>query len=70
MRRRFGGRLRTDRVLRGGSFNNEDNNVRCAYRNRNNPNNYNRNNGFRMVLSHDFPAVRKCAEATASAPRN
>ena len=42
------------RVLRGGSFNNNQRNVRCAYRNRNNPNNRNRNNGFRVVVAHDF----------------
>jgi hypothetical protein len=48
------------RVLRGGAFNNEARNVRCAYRNRNNPNNRNRNNGFRVVASHDFRAGRKC----------
>jgi formylglycine-generating enzyme required for sulfatase activity len=38
------------RVLRGGAFNNEDRNVRCAYRNRNNPNNRNNNIGFRVVV--------------------
>jgi len=48
------------RVLRGGAFNNEDRNVRCAARNRNNPNNWNRNNGFRLVASHDFRDGRKC----------
>ncbi|MBK8783146.1 MAG: SUMF1/EgtB/PvdO family nonheme iron enzyme [Anaerolineales bacterium] len=39
------------RVLRGGSFNNNDRNVRCAYRNRNNPNNRNNNIGFRVVCA-------------------
>ena len=49
------------RVVRGGSFNNNQRNVRCAYRNRNNPNNRNDNMGFRvMVASHDFHAGRKC----------
>lgn len=43
------------RVLRGGSFNNEAQNVRCAIRNRNNPENRNDNIGFR-VASHDLPA--------------
>jgi hypothetical protein len=38
-------------VLRGGSFNNNDNNVRAANRNRNNPNNRNNNIGFRVVFS-------------------
>ncbi len=42
------------RVLRGGSFNNNDRNVRCAYRNRNNPNNRNDDNGFRVVVFHNF----------------
>lgn len=37
-------------MLRGGSFDNTDNNVRCAYRNRNNPNNRNNNRGFRIVV--------------------
>jgi hypothetical protein len=42
------------RVLRGGSFNNNQNNVRCAYRNNRNPNNRNNNNGFRIVVSTLF----------------
>lgn len=41
------------RVLRGGSFNNNQNNVRCAARNRNNPHNRNNNVGFRYV-AHGF----------------
>ena len=40
------------RVLRGGAFNNQAENVRCAVRNRNNPTNRNRNIGFRVVASH------------------
>jgi len=44
------------RVLRGGSFNNNRRNARCAYRNRNNPDNLNRNNGFRVVVSMFFSA--------------
>ena len=39
----------SDRVLRGGSFNNNHRNVRCAYRNRNNPDNRNDNKGFRVA---------------------
>jgi formylglycine-generating enzyme required for sulfatase activity len=38
-------------VLRGGAFNNNDNNLRCAYRNDNDPDNRNNNIGFRVVLS-------------------
>jgi len=41
-------------VVRGGSFNNNANNVRCAVRNNNNPDNRNDNNGFRVVVSHGF----------------
>ncbi|MEW6286122.1 MAG: hypothetical protein AB1509_07830 [Chloroflexota bacterium] len=38
-------------MLRGGAFNNNERNVRCAYRNRNNPNNRNNNIGFRVVVA-------------------
>ena len=50
------GQAHRHRVLRGGAFNNNHRNVRCAYRNRNNPNNWNRNIGFRVV-------VRTCSGA-------
>ena len=49
------------RVLRGGSFNNEQRNVRCAYRNRNNPNDHNDNNGFRVCASHIVSAAGNAA---------
>jgi len=40
------------RVLRGGSWrNNNDNNLRVDYRNRNNPDNRNNNRGFRVSRS-------------------
>jgi hypothetical protein len=42
------------RVLRGGAFNNNQNNARCAYRNNNHPDNQWNNNGFRLVVSHSF----------------
>jgi hypothetical protein len=38
------------RVLRGGSFINNNRNARCAYRNNND--NLNNNRGFRVVASH------------------
>ncbi len=41
------------RVLRGGAFNNNQHNARCAYRNNNHPDNRNDNIGFRVVVSHD-----------------
>lgn len=37
-------------MLRGGAFNNNQNNVRCAYRNNNHPNNHNNTVGFRVVV--------------------
>jgi len=48
------------RVLRGGSYNNNARNVRCAVRNRNNPDNRNNNIGFRVVVATFFslPEVR------------
>ena len=46
------------RVLRGGSFNNETSNVRCAVRNRNNPDNLNDNNGFRVGWASHCAAPR------------
>jgi formylglycine-generating enzyme required for sulfatase activity len=50
------------RVLRGGAFNHHHRNVRCAYRNRNNPNNSNRNIGFWVV-------VRTCSDASIARRR-
>jgi formylglycine-generating enzyme required for sulfatase activity len=44
----------SNRVLWGGAFNNNERNVRCAYRNRNNPDNRNRNSGFRVVVAPNF----------------
>jgi len=58
------------RVLRGGAFNNNERNVRCAYRNRNNSNNRNDNNGFRVWASHIFIVCRKCGAAPAVPPRH
>jgi hypothetical protein len=45
------------RVLRGGSWNNNRNNARCAYRNRNNPDNWNNNVGMRLVVAHVLLAL-------------
>lgn len=39
----------TNRVLRGGSWNNDANNLAASYRNNNAPTNRNNNNGFRVV---------------------
>ena len=40
----------SNRVIRGGSWNNNPENCRVANRNRNNPDNRNNNNGFRLVF--------------------
>ena len=39
----------TNRLLRGGNWNNNSNNCRGSQRNNNNPNNANNNIGFRAV---------------------
>jgi formylglycine-generating enzyme required for sulfatase activity len=41
----------SDRVVRGGAWNNNADNCRMANRNNNRPNNANNNNGFRIVLA-------------------
>ncbi len=42
----------TNRVLRGGSWNNPAENVRAAYRNDDHPSNRNPNYGFRLSRAH------------------
>jgi len=58
-------------VLRGGSWINNDNNLRAANRNNNNPNNFNNNIGFRVVygFTHillNFPGARATDTAAAN----
>ncbi|MBK8656372.1 MAG: SUMF1/EgtB/PvdO family nonheme iron enzyme [Haliscomenobacter sp.] len=43
------------RVVRGGSWNNNTRNCRAANRNRNNPDNRNNNNGFRLAREYARP---------------
>jgi len=45
----------TNRVLRGGSWNNDTNNVRSSNRNDNTPGNTNNNIGFRVASTPDRP---------------
>jgi hypothetical protein len=41
-------------TLRGGSWNNNQRNARVAVRNHNQPDNFNNNNGFRVVVAPNF----------------
>ncbi|NWG34692.1 MAG: SUMF1/EgtB/PvdO family nonheme iron enzyme [Chloroflexi bacterium] len=59
-----------NRVVRGGSFINNRRNARCAYRNRNDPNNLNRNQGFRVVVSHIFFRIALLQDVIASRRRS
>ncbi|MCH9699241.1 MAG: SUMF1/EgtB/PvdO family nonheme iron enzyme [Gammaproteobacteria bacterium] len=44
----------TDRVLRGGSWNDNARHVRCANRNANHPGNANDNTGFRCARAQEL----------------
>jgi formylglycine-generating enzyme required for sulfatase activity len=44
-------RASSSRGLRGGAFNNNENNLRASNRNNNNPTNENNNIGFRVASS-------------------
>jgi hypothetical protein len=55
--------------VRGGSWNNNQDNARCANRNNHHPNNRNNNIGFRLVCaSHIFPHLlrHRCGGAIAA----
>ncbi|MBI5408246.1 MAG: SUMF1/EgtB/PvdO family nonheme iron enzyme [Nitrospirae bacterium] len=52
------GQVKYNRVLRGGSWNNNPRNIRTANRNRNNPDNRNNNNGFRLLNTLNSLVVR------------
>jgi hypothetical protein len=52
--------------LRGGSWNNNQDNARCAYRNNNNPHNRNNNVGFRVAESFFLKIV--CVECEPEMP--
>lgn len=64
------GRKGDNRVIRGGSWNNNARNCRAAYRNANDPRNANDNVGFRLVRAHE-PAGWPAPDQTpiASRPR-
>jgi hypothetical protein len=50
-----GGTAGSCRVVRGGSFINNEENARAAIRNHNDPHNHNHNNGVRVAAAHFFP---------------
>lgn len=52
--------------LRGGSWNNNQNNARVDVRNNNHPNNQWNNNGFRVVVCspHNFALCQKYVQST------
>ncbi|MGD8244829.1 MAG: hypothetical protein PVI63_06520, partial [Anaerolineae bacterium] len=67
---RAAGTAEIRRVLRGGAFNNNADNARAPYRNRNNPHNRNMNNGVRVAAAHSSQRLhRKCRPAMARLPR-
>ena len=55
--------------MRGGSWNNTEINARCAYRNRNQPENRNDNQGFRLVLraAHVLPPHESATQVLPTA---
>ena len=68
-------RAEGSRVLRGGSWNNNQDNARCAYRNNNHPQNRNNNIGFRCAKTSPASAGwfggsgRKAADSRMAAAR-
>jgi hypothetical protein len=58
----------SNRVLRGGNWNNNANNCRVANRNNNNPDNTNNNNGFRSVRSSEDSPQREHDSDPAAIP--
>ncbi len=48
----------TNRVLRGGGWNNNARNIRCANRNNNDPSKRNNNVGFRLCQHNFLPGVK------------
>jgi hypothetical protein len=61
-----------ERVVRGGSWDNDPTNCRRAYRNRNIAPNFNNNLGFRVVLPHvrGLWPVERVVPATAAEVQN
>ena len=58
----------TNRLLRGGNWNNNSNNCRGSQRNNNNPNNANNNIGFRAVSTPRLELRQEIAAGKAKSP--
>jgi len=54
----------SNRVIRGGSWNNDARNCRAAYRNNNTPDNRNNNIGFRLVSTRQICLCYTCMRDT------
>jgi len=72
--RRFGPSASAPRAVRGGGWNNPASNARAGYRNRNEPDNRNNNQGFRVVVcchkrSPGAASWQACHGSSASASR-
>ena len=61
------GQKGSERVVRGGSWNNNARNVRAAYRNTNDPDNRNNDLGFRLARAH-LPAGWPVADPAGIQP--
>ncbi|MBM3992512.1 MAG: hypothetical protein FJ298_16155, partial [Planctomycetes bacterium] len=59
-----------NRVIRGGSWNNNSNNCRSAIRNNNDPGNTNNNIGFRVVLAPALAPARREVVTTRTGGRS
>jgi len=68
---RDGGPGGSNRVKRGGNWNNNAQNCRSANRNNNNPSNRNNNIGFRLARAPRRPTARiqECAPSASAATR-
>ena len=51
--------------MRGGSFNNNDNNLHASNRNNNNPTNENNNIGFRVSEAPEMQVAQACGQIRA-----
>jgi hypothetical protein len=65
----WGLKAATGRAARGGSWINNDHNLRAALRNSNNPDNRNDNRGFRVVMAAESRSAAEIRHANAARSR-